>query len=101
MKTKPKITDEYADKFLDDGDQEAWEKGELGRDPNHMKVVSKEETEKFLAAKGTLPTSIRLPKEMVQDLRTLAKENGLSYQTYLKMVLTIHLNKEKLKKSAA
>jgi predicted DNA binding CopG/RHH family protein len=100
MKTKFKITDDYANKFLDDAEQESWEKGKLGQDPTHTKVVSKEETQKFLNAKGTLPTSIRLPKEMVHDLRTLAKENGLSYQTYLKMILTIHLNKEKLKKSA-
>ena len=91
--------EKLANEVLDDGEQEAWETGKLGRDVAHMKVVSEEETKKFLAAKETYATSIRLPKNLVTNLRTLAEKNGLNYQTYLKMILTQHVN-DNLKKSA-
>ncbi len=35
---KPKIDDAYIDNVLDDGNQEAWETGKLGRDPKHAKL---------------------------------------------------------------
>ncbi len=98
MKRTPEL-EKKASEFLDDGEQEAWENGELGRDVKHMEFVSEEETKKFITAKETYATSIRLPKELVSNLRLLAEKNGLNYQTYLKMILSRHVN-DNLKNSA-
>jgi predicted DNA binding CopG/RHH family protein len=101
MKKTPEL-EKLANEFLNDGQQESWEKGELGRDAKHMKVVSKEETQKFIDAKESYATSIRLPKELVNNLKILAKKDGLNYQTYLKMILTrhVHENCKRTKDSA-
>jgi predicted DNA binding CopG/RHH family protein len=45
---------------------------------------------------NTHPTSIRLPLALIRALRELATLEALSYQTYLKMVLTRHVgNRQK------
>src|SRR5687768_3346115 len=98
MKRTAKL-EKMAEEFLNDGEQHAWETGKLGRNVKHMRVAPEKEIKKFLEAKEAYLTSIRLSKELVANLRILAKKNGLNYQTYLKMLLTRHV-RENMKKTA-
>ncbi len=67
-----------------DGKQKDWENGRLGRDMKFAEKAGHLDQE-------TYPTSIRLPVGLVRALRELATSEGLSYQTYLKMILTRHV----------
>jgi len=73
MRKNPEL-DKLAKEILDDGEQESWENGKLGRDVKHMKVVNEEETKKFIDSKETFATSIRLPKKLVKNLKNLAEK---------------------------
>ncbi len=74
-----------------DETQELWETGQLGKDPEFAKSV-------HMDLKKSFPTSMRLPKELVDSLKILAEESGIPYQTYVKMVLTKHV--KRIRKSA-
>ena len=82
---KNKIDKKFIEEALNDGNQEAWESGQLGRDPDHAKAID------LKIDKKNLPTSIRLPLNLVDSLKELADEEGIPYQTYLKMVLMRHV----------
>jgi hypothetical protein len=49
MKPTSKEIEEFDE--LNERDIDAWEKGDVGKNPNHMKVVSSEQTEEFLQSK--------------------------------------------------
>ena len=92
---KTKVDKKFIEDALNDGNQEAWESGRLGRDKKHAKSVD------LNIKKKNLPTSIRLPVNLVDSLKSLAEEEGVPYQTYLKMILMRHLrSKKKIAKSA-
>jgi len=78
--------EKIADKFLDDGEQEDWETGKLGRDPQHMQV-----SDITLSGK---PTSLRLPESLRNQLTSLARKKGLSTHSYIRMVLIEHIEKK-------
>lgn len=82
-----------AEELLLDGDQEAWEKGTLGRDPKHTRRLSENDALRYLGEKKG--TSVRLPDDLIADLRTLAAHKGLAYQAYLRMVLIEHVRSQK------
>ena len=64
--------------------EEEWEERKLGASEKHAKVMRK--------------TTIRLPDEMIMELKIIAADNGMPYQTYLRWVLHEHI-KEKSEKS--
>lgn len=82
-----------AEELLNDGNQESWEKGTLGRDKKHARKLSEKEAIRYLGEKKG--TSIRLPDELIEDLRNLAAEKGLPYQAYLRMILIEHVKGKK------
>ena len=86
---KTKTDREFVDSVLEDENQESWEKGLLGKDPKHAKAVDLKIEVK------TLPTSIRLPINLVEALKQLSEEEGIAYQTYLKMILTRHIREKR------
>lgn len=45
---------------------------------------------------GLQTISIRLQKKLIKDLKTLAEENGIGYQPYIRQLLTQH-TRDKLK----
>jgi hypothetical protein len=75
-------------------EQAKWEKeGFYGDDPHPLEG---DRLDKWEAAKAKIhPTSIRLPTDLLADLKRKAKENGLGLHSYIRMVLT-----QALKKSA-
>jgi predicted DNA binding CopG/RHH family protein len=82
-----------AEELLADGNQEAWEKGRLGRDPKHARRLSEDDAQRYLGEKKG--TSIRLPDDLIADLRALAERKGLAYQAYLRMVLIEHVRAQR------
>ena len=86
---KAKIDKKFIEDALNDGNQEAWEKGQLGRDPNHAEAID------LKMGNKSLPTSIRLPLNLVGSLKKFADEEGIPYQTYLKMILTRHVREKR------
>jgi len=79
--------EKWMEDALNDGNQEAWETGKLGRDKASAEAVSKPRN----ATKPAPPTSIRLPSELREALKALAEEEGLKYQTYIRHILTKHV----------
>jgi hypothetical protein len=65
---------------------EQWENGALGRDEKFVQKSSR--TRQDLDEKLALQAiSIRLQKELIQDLKDIAQINGLGYQTLIKQIL--------------
>ena len=73
-----------AQEIINDENQTKWESGELGQSDEHAEV--------------SVQTSIRLPAALIASLRTIAGDQGLPYQTYVKSVLHLHV-KDIIKKA--
>ena len=85
-RTKNENDEKFANEILNDGEQEAWENGDLGRNLEHMEV-----SDIILSGK---PTSIRLSEELQNKLKKLARKKGLSTHSYIRMVLLEHVDKQ-------
>lgn len=73
---------------------QAWDDGTLGRDE---RFVAKSNTtqEELADILGLQAISIRMPKELLQDLKDLAQLHGLGYQPLIKQILTRFVEGEK------
>lgn len=67
--------------------------GRLGNDPGH--VVHVEESKNVDEVLGLHPISIRLPKELVRDLKAIAQINGMGYQPLIRTVCQRFVDAEK------
>lgn len=97
MKPTPEELAEY-DRLAAE-DVERWDNGELGSDPAFAQRVSPELEQEFHRQKRTrtVATSIRLSETLIEALKTLAKEDNIGYQTYVKQVLSRHVKAEAFK----
>jgi predicted DNA binding CopG/RHH family protein len=71
--------------------EEAWEDGELGTSESHVRKVSKA---REMAVDETLclqMISLRLQKDLIEELKKLAHEAGIGYQPYIRQLLTYHV----------
>jgi predicted DNA binding CopG/RHH family protein len=84
-----KKTDSKHDEYLKDVD--LWESKQLGASAEHAKPASAEEDKALDDDLGLAPISLRLQKEVVAKLKTLAKQEGIGYQTYIRQILTRHV----------
>jgi uncharacterized protein (DUF4415 family) len=71
-----------------DDDGELWESGQLGASEEHVRRVSPEKTKAIHDALGLQPVTVRLQKELVEQLKVLAKKEGLGYQPLIRHILT-------------
>jgi predicted DNA binding CopG/RHH family protein len=73
---------------------EAWESGELGRDEEYVEVsdLSDEMLDEALSLKLI---SIRMPNSLIDDLKDIAKINGIGYQPLMKKILSRFVEAEK------
>ena len=71
-----------------------WESGALGESKENARL-SKVDLNKLRDAAELQLISIRMPKELVQDLKDLAKLNGLGYQPLIKQILKRFVDAEK------
>jgi predicted DNA binding CopG/RHH family protein len=66
---------------------EAWEEGKLGRDKKHAEKADANVEKALDDALGMQMISIRLPKKMIEDLKIIAKHQGLGYQPLIRHLL--------------
>jgi len=90
MKKTPEELKKIADEATSDKNQALWEEGKLGKDPKHAEIYKG----KSLFEKS-YPTSIRLTKSMIEELKKLSNDIGIGYQSYLKMIIQNHLDEKR------
>lgn len=79
------------------GTEAIWNNRELGASEEFVRK-SPPEREKALDESLSLQTiSIRLQKTLIDALKSLAEEDGIGYQPYVRQVLTRHVRREKAK----
>jgi predicted DNA binding CopG/RHH family protein len=79
------LTQEEYDELMKDDE---WESGALGRSQEHVGVLSKAECAAVDDALGLQVISIRLQKVLIENLKTLAKKEGIGYQPLIRQILT-------------
>lgn len=73
---------------------EAWESRKLGADEEFVESVTLDDLI-IEEAVGLQAISIRLPKNLLEDLKLIASLNGLGYQPLMKQVLKRFVDGEK------
>jgi hypothetical protein len=68
-------------------ENDPWETGELGRDEEHVARSTPEEEALVDDAMGLKMISIRLPKELIEELKLIAEHRGMGYQPLMRTVL--------------
>ena len=84
-----RITQRTHPDYLDD--VEDWENRKLGADAGHAKPTSPDDEQEMDDAMGLQVISVRLPKQLIAQLKILASDKGLGYQPYLRMTLMDHV----------
>jgi uncharacterized protein (DUF4415 family) len=79
--------------FVDDSDR--WENGELGADENSVRVSEQGTGERIDEGLGLQMVSMRLPKDVVEKFKVLAKKQGLGYQPFIRQILMNYLREHK------
>ena len=69
------------------GTVEAWENGELGQDAKHAQRADSHIESQIEEALGMQSISIRLPSELINEFKMIAKVNGLGYQPLMRDAL--------------
>jgi hypothetical protein len=72
---------------LDPGITEKWENGELGRSEEHVLVFPDSESEKLDADLAMKLISIRLPIPLIESLKQIAAQRGVTYQPLVRELL--------------
>jgi len=71
--------------------EEVWENGELGASESHVRKVSKEREIAVDETLGLQMISLRLQKNLIEELKKLAHNTGIGYQPYIRQLLTHHV----------
>ncbi|MBI2603005.1 MAG: hypothetical protein HYW48_08110 [Deltaproteobacteria bacterium] len=79
--------------FVDDSDR--WESGELGADENSVRVSTQGTESRIDEGLGLQMVSMRLPKDVVEQFKVLAREQGLGYQPFIRQILMNYLRDHK------
>ena len=83
-----KYSEKFAHNATSDDEQIKWENKGLGADAKHVKKSS------FFKAPSKL-ISIRIPDEVLEEIKDMAEGEGLRYQTYIVSLLAKHVRKKK------
>lgn len=78
-----------------EGTVEAWESGDLGREEEYVAMADDAASENADDSMELQMISIRLQKSLIEDLKLIAKHNGLGYQPLIKRFLTRFAESEK------
>jgi uncharacterized protein (DUF4415 family) len=71
--------------------EEAWEKGEVGASEAHTRKVPSSREKAVDEGLGLLMISIRIQKDIIDELKLLAREMGIGYQPYIRQLLVQHV----------
>jgi len=78
-----------------DGTTEAWENGDLGQDEQFVKVSQEIKQSALDESLELQMISIRLQKTLIDDMKMIAKINGLGYQPLIRQILARFVEGEK------
>ena len=67
---------------------DAWDRGDLGRDAASVRRSTPERDGALDAALGLQMISIRLPRDLLDQLKFIARHRGAAYQPLIREVLT-------------
>lgn len=65
-----------------------WESRDLGASPQHVRVVSEQLGSEIDEAMELQLISIRLQKQLIDDLKRIAQKEGIGYQPLIRQALT-------------
>lgn len=71
--------------------EELWDNKELGASKKHVRKTSVDQEKKLDENLGLQTISIRLQKSLINSLKSLAEEDGIRYQPYVRQILTRHV----------
>lgn len=74
-----------------------WDSRELGASPEHVRVVSEAEASEIDDVMELQLISIRLQKQLIEDLKLIAKQEGIGYQPLIRQALTRFVRDSNLK----
>ena len=77
------------------GTDEAWESGQLGQDERFVQVAPTIDENLINESLDLQLISIRLQKSLIEDLKAIARINGLGYQPLMRQILTRFAEAEK------
>lgn len=80
-----------------DEDAERWDNKELGASAEHAHRASEEQERALDEATGLQLLSIRMPKVLIEQVKQLAKLEGIGYQPYMRKVMTQHVRENEHK----
>lgn len=92
-----KLNKPEASAVLDD-DSELWESKQLGASAEYTRRAPANTSKEVDDSLGLQAISIRLQKELVDQLKDLAKQDGIGYQPYIRQLLTRHVRDTLAKK---
>lgn len=89
-------------KIIEEGfeDEAKWDNRELGADEEFAKRASPEREKRINESLGLHSISIRLPIEIIEQLKDFAHEDGIGYQPLMRQVITKYA-RERAKKKAS
>jgi len=80
-----------------DEDSELWDSKKLGASEEHARPASEEQQHALDEATGLQLLSIRMPKVLIEQVKQLAKIEGIGYQPYMRKVITQHVRENEHK----
>ena len=83
-----------------DKESERWDNKELGASEEHALPASEQQQQALDDATGLQLLSIRMPRTLIEQIKQLARLDGLGYQPYMRQVLIKHVreNEHKLER---
>lgn len=89
------VTKDPCGKIDKEKEAEKWDNRELGASLEHAQRAPAEMATDLDTALGLKNISIRLQKELIQELKRIGKEEGLGYQPLIRQVLTQYVKHRK------
>lgn len=80
-----------------DEDAERWDNKELGASEEHARPASEVQQQALDDATGLQLISIRMPKILIEQMKQLARLEGIGYQPYVRKVITQHVRENEHK----
>lgn len=72
-----------------------WESRKLGASAEHVRKVSRSKEKAIDENLGLQMISIRLQKDLIDELKHFAREAGMGYQPYIRQLLSRHVSGKK------
>jgi hypothetical protein len=90
-----RLEDEFSKSAIEQFDKgtDLWESGKLGASAKHAKPISRKQEQAFDDALGLQLISVRIQRSLIEQLRGLAKLEGMGYQTFMRQILTNYVRK--------